>query len=284
MRRYRLLDVTFTFYYATRAELEAIHPALAHLEIGAPARDEVSVVVRERDGRHDVASDGVTVSEGRRLDEIAPLAKALLRQELVNRTRHFMEIHAAVLARGGRCLLLPAAPGSGKSTLAAALAAAGWEYFSDEVALLEPGTLAVRPVPVALTVKPGAVDVLARWYPEVRDLPLHRRADDQRVRYLAPGARGRAALSAQSLPVGWIVFPRYAPERATALEPIERAAALEALLRECQVLPERLDRAQVRRLVEWMRGVACRRLWVASADEAVACLDGLCFPAEAGGT
>ena len=41
--------------------------------------------------------------------------------------------------------LLPAAAGSGKSSLTAALVHSGLGYYSDEVALIEPGTFLVCP-------------------------------------------------------------------------------------------------------------------------------------------
>jgi len=49
-------------------------------------------------------------------------------------------LHAGVLYRDGRALLLPAPSGSGKSTLVAALVQRGWTYGSDEGALMVPAT------------------------------------------------------------------------------------------------------------------------------------------------
>ncbi len=51
----------------------------------------------------------------------------------------FVMLHAAVLEKDGRTVLLPAAPGDGKSTLCAALACRGWRLLSDEFGLIRPG-------------------------------------------------------------------------------------------------------------------------------------------------
>ncbi len=276
VRRYRMLGTTLAIHYGTPAAECAVHPPLAHLETLEPARDEVCTVIEERAAHHDIHRDGARVAEGRALEQLAPVIKALLRQVALERASYWMEIHAGVVGLGERCVVLPAPPGSGKTTLTGALVAAGCEYFSDEVALLESETLAVRPVPLALTVKPGAVDVLAPWFPELRDLPVHRRQDEQWVRYLDPFARDGGPVPTKSRAIGWLVFPRYTPERPTALEPLDRATALKDLLQECVVLPELLDREKVRRLVQWIRGVDCYALSMASAGEAVACIRSLC--------
>lgn len=47
-------------------------------------------------------------------------------------------LHAAVLSKGNHSILVPGTSGSGKSTLAAALAAKGFQYHSDELALVSP--------------------------------------------------------------------------------------------------------------------------------------------------
>lgn len=49
-------------------------------------------------------------------------------------------VHAAVVARGGRALLVPGASGTGKSTLCVAAAALGVRVLSDEYALVDPAT------------------------------------------------------------------------------------------------------------------------------------------------
>jgi hypothetical protein len=96
------------------------------------------------------------------------------------------------------------------------------------------------------------------------------------VRYLDPFARNGGPIPTKSRAIGWLVFPRYTPERPTTLEPLDRATALKNLLQECVVLPELLDREQVRRLVQWLRGVDCYALSIASAEDAVACIGSLC--------
>ncbi len=86
-------------------------------------------------------------SDGREPFAPLPLAQAYPMFEWVmnwcvsSRAHGYLVIHAAVLERGGRALIMPAPPGSGKSTLCAALAMRGWRLLSDELALLRPEDL-----------------------------------------------------------------------------------------------------------------------------------------------
>src|SRR5262249_2697790 len=155
--------------------------ALAHLETAVPEVVDVALDLLEADGEHLLCDDILPVDHCAALDQVVPMVKSRIRQAAINRHRYFMAIHAGVAARGERCLLLPGAPGRGKTTLTAALCRDGFRYFSDEFALLEEPTLGVRPVPLGLTVKPGAVDPLRPYYPEIETLLEHMREDGQLV-------------------------------------------------------------------------------------------------------
>ncbi len=69
-------------------------------------------------------------------------------------------VHAAVLARDGRALLLCATSGTGKSTLALELARRGFELLSDELAPIPPGAGVVEPFPRAVGLRAGTLALL----------------------------------------------------------------------------------------------------------------------------
>ena len=271
---YRLLDTVFRVRFASLVQGDAVQPALAHLAVEETKRPDVVLELLEAGEDHLILEDIVPVEHCSGLDRLAPLVKGTVRRLAVNRHRHFLQLHAGVVSNGERCLILPGAPGSGKTTLTAALSAAGFQYFSDEFALLEENTLELRPVPLSLTVKPGAIDVLTAYYPELSGLPAHLREDMQIVRYLRP--RGALPDPDRSCPVGWIVFPRYAPGAATALRALGKADTLHRLMRECLAVPEPLDGSRVQSLVNWIRQVNCFELSVRSLAEAVDVLRDLC--------
>jgi hypothetical protein len=202
--------------------------------------------------------------------------KDLLRQIALNRDEFFLELHAGVVSDGERCIVLPGAPGSGKTTLTAGLVFSGFDYFSDEVALLDEGSLRLRPVPLGLGIKPGAVDVLGQLFPEVPYLQVHSREDGQRVRYLSLTAAQTAPPDVRR-EARWLIFPSYGRELDTTLKPISRPAALRRLVREITVLPKPLDEARVEALVRWMRELRCYELSMNSLDRAVNLVKNLCL-------
>jgi hypothetical protein len=202
-----------------------------------------------------------------------------MRQTAINRDRYFLAIHAGVVSNGEQCIVLPGRTGSGKTTLTAALSGDGFHYFSDEFALLEQGTLRARPVPLSLTIKRGAVELLTSYYPGLGGLLAHTREDGQTVRYLNP-VEGLVDCE-RSDPVGWIIFPHYEACAVTALRPVSKPEALRRLLRECLVLPELLDRAGVESLVRWIQTVSCLELPMSSLPDAVSLVKRRCRPGEA---
>lgn len=62
-------------------------------------------------------------------------------------------VHGAALSMAERCVIISGESGSGKSSLAWCLSHSGFEYLSDELAPIDPSTLAVEPYPHALCLK-----------------------------------------------------------------------------------------------------------------------------------
>ena len=143
-----------------------------------------------------------------------PLAQALLAAEMgmnlqmaLGWRRHLL-LHAAVVERDGRALILTGESGAGKSTLSALLAARDWRFMGDEFALVEPATGLLHPFPRPISLKNESVGVVAgeRWGPLLTGTP---KGD---IRHLVPprsaiGAQDRVAVPAL------LLFPRFGAAR-----------------------------------------------------------------------
>ncbi len=269
-RHYRLLSSRIHLRFTHAYQLALVDPVLQHLHDEASPEPTVTLdIIMGESDRIFICRDQLPVLSCNEYKRLAPLAKSLVWQTAINAHDYFLNIHAGVASDGKQCYLFPAAPGSGKSTLTAALVHHGFEYFSDEVALLHEGGLHVEPVPLALCVKNTGVAVLARYYPQ-----LHELSDGKSVRYLSPPAQAIPPAKTRR-PVAAIIFPCYAPEKATALELIGSAEALQSLMRECLIVDTRLSLDKVAGLLAWIEKTPCYRLTVSDLEEAVVLMQAL---------
>ena len=267
-QRYRLLETCALIRFGHVAQVRLVRSIIGHLATDDHVAPTIVIDINAKmldDGhlRSDVYRDGIPVGWAPRLSEMAPIVKAALWQSAINAHDFLFYIHAGVVGTGRSCVLLPAAAGSGKSSLTAALVHRGFRYFSDEVALIEPTTFHVSPMPLAMCIKSTGWDLMARYYPGILSLPVHVRIDEKVLRYIPPPAD---SLEQLPMPVRHIIFPRYEQAAPTRLERVKRSEALGRLMNECLALRQRLDQKNVGQLVRWISGVECYELTFSSLE------------------
>jgi hypothetical protein len=268
--RYRLLQTCALIRFGHLAQVRLVRSVIGHLATDDHLTPTIVIDISAKmlDNGHlrsDVYRDGIAIGRAHRLSQVAPIVKAAVWQSAINAQGFLFYIHAGVVGTGASCVLLPAAPGSGKSSLTAALVHRGFRYFSDEVALIEPATFHVSPMPLAICIKSTGWDLMARYYPEILSLPVHVRSDARVLRYIPPPADSVEQIP---MPVGHIIFPRYEEAAPTRLERVKRSEALGRLMGECLALRQRLDQNNVRQLVRWITGVECYELTFSSLETA----------------
>ncbi len=139
---------------------------------------------------------------------------------------HWLMIHAAVLEKNGRALIMPAPPGSGKSTLCAALMLQGWRLLSDEMALLDLSSGLIVPAPRPVSLKNQSIDLIRRGWSSAVLGPLAHDTMKGTVAHLRPTASALAQ-SRLAVPPAWVVFPQFLATRAAlSARPRPKAAAL----------------------------------------------------------
>jgi hypothetical protein len=136
----------------------------------------------------------------------------------------YLIIHAAVLERSGRALILPAPPGSGKSTLCAGLVSRGWRLLSDELTLLLPETGQVTPLARPISLKNASIDVIRRFAPEMVIGPTVHDTLKGSVAHLKPPIESVRRQEEPARP-RWLVIPRYAEGEPARLEPFPQGRA-----------------------------------------------------------
>ena len=153
-----------------------------------------------------------------------PLFEWGLNWSICAHCHQYVVVHAAVIAREDRAMILPAPPGSGKSTLCAALAARGWRLLSDELTLIDIEAGVIVPIPRPISLKNASIATIARFWPEA---PMGAIVPDTlkgSVAHVQPPAQSVRSSAERAVPA-WIVVPRYRPAAAAELAPLGRSAA-----------------------------------------------------------
>jgi HprK-related kinase A len=142
-----------------------------------------------------------------------------------NQAHKWVAVHAAVVERNGRTLILSGESGAGKSTLCAALALRGWRLFSDEFALIDPDSGRLTPLPRPISLKNASIEIIKTRGPDEVFGPEGVDIEDARFVHMKPPAESVRRAREEAGP-GWVVLPRWVAGRPTALEPLPKAHAL----------------------------------------------------------
>lgn len=160
-----------------------------------------------------------------------PLAQGLLAAEMGMNlqmalgARRWLLLHASCVEREGRALLMSGHSGAGKSTLSALLGERGWRFMGDEFALLDPATGLVSPFPRPVSLKNGAIAVMAGEVAGSRLGPLIPATPKGDIRHLRPPADAIARMDEPARPA-LLLFPQFGQA-----EDVRPVGAVEAFVR-----------------------------------------------------
>lgn len=229
---------------AVRARIKSTLPALPALlrtvygsyELEpASGLFDVSVSVRRVAGLRawlrpqiELLCDGVRDFEPFPADTPLPLLEWGTNYAIATRLYCDLLLHAGVVERGGRAVVMPAMPGSGKSTLTAALSLRGFRLLSDEfgVVRLSDSQLVAMLRPVAL--KNASIDVIQAFAPHAVMGPRYPKTHKGTVAHLAPLAEHVDARHQPATPA-LVIFPRFDASAGVELEAVPRARAFARL-------------------------------------------------------
>lgn len=197
----------------------------------------------------------------------APLFEWGLNWCVANRPMGYLVMHAGLLARVGRALMMPGFPGAGKSTLCASLCLIeGWQLLSDELAILDPASGLMQPHPRPISLKNASVDVVSA-FPQSRLGPVYHDTRKGSISHAACPVDSVEAAGAVAR-VGWVVLPRFETGAAPFCESISRAEAF-TLISEQSFNKERMGEVGFEALCSMLSDAECYQIVYGSTDDAL---------------
>lgn len=201
------------------------HPVIADTQF-ADAR--VALLPRSglRIGRREVVlwADSQSPFESYPYDAGLPLFEWGSNFLLSQRLNAYLLLHAGVVARNDRAVILPAAPGSGKTTLTCALHLAGWRFLSDEFGVLDMERACLLPMVRPAPLKNESIEVI-RQRPGAVLGPLFPKTRKGDVAHFVPDKNSFLARHTPAQPA-LVVFPRFVAGSPLICQPLPRADAV----------------------------------------------------------
>lgn len=136
--------------------VEAVHKVLppGWRERAADEVDARFTLSGDESSGYEVRSGEALLAASGDLDVALGVLDAKIRAEISTRASGWTFVHAGVVAREGRALVVPGVSFSGKTSLVRALIEAGASYYSDEYAVLDADGR-VHPYPRPLSIRDG---------------------------------------------------------------------------------------------------------------------------------
>ena len=159
------------------------------------------------------------------LDHAFPLLEWAMNWCISTQAHHFLTLHAAVIEREGRAVIMPAPPGSGKSTLCAGLVSRGWRLLSDELALISLVDGLITPLGRPISLKNESLKVITEFVPGVVMNQVTHETSKGSVSHMKVSAEHVKRLGERARP-RWVVFPKYVPQANAELSPRSKANSM----------------------------------------------------------
>ncbi|MEO9150202.1 MAG: HprK-related kinase A [Burkholderiaceae bacterium] len=137
---------------------------------------------------------------------------------------HYLLLHAAVLEKNGRAVILPGDPGAGKSTLTAALSLSGFRLLSDEMGMIDRDDGLLVPLARPVNLKNASIDIVRAFAPQAVFGDTVRDTHKGTVAHLKPSTESVHRATEKARPA-FLVFPRWKAGASTQLKPRARADA-----------------------------------------------------------
>lgn len=158
-------------------------------------------------------------------DQALPLLEWGLNWCVTNHCHQYLVIHAAVVEKNNKIIVLPGTPGSGKSTLSAALVSCeGWRLLSDELTIFDLDNNVIIPNPRPVSLKNQSIDIIKNKFPNSIFSPTVHDTLKGSVAHMKPSKISLDGLKKYYSP-SFVIFPKYIKDQAENLSLINKGDA-----------------------------------------------------------
>jgi len=271
---YRLLNTCFLIQADSPAYEDMLHNHLGHLEISEHRPNPDIVFTLNQQGDCIIPRlNGKQIHAGLASQRLYPFLQDWMRVTAYQRLPYLLTLHAAALYKDDKCILLPGVSGAGKSTLTAALLTKGYHLLSDETTVIDLFDFGIYQVAMPLGLKEGSWPLLQPLYPALMALPVHRRFDQQPVRYLPPPEV--QDVKQQCKFATHIIFPQVSDDASgelLSLSPLQTLAKLDESGYQVQ---DKLGEKKAESILHWLAGLQAYEVHYQHFNQAVEVIETL---------
>ena len=234
---YILRDKFVTIRYNCERVKQLIHPLFAHLQVKKESKPaqvlelmywEKHFFIKQQKGTEEI----FTAQES---DYFKGAVLKHLYSIMYNKNNDnwMMTLHSSGIIVNNEVILFMSASGGGKSTLAALLHANGYDLIADDFVAADENAK-VYPFPAAISVKNGAIDLLAKYYPELHSTSQEINHKGLPIRFLDFNPRLTSTLGHK---IKAIVFLKYDASEKQSCSRVDKKEAVQFVLKETWVNP-----------------------------------------------
>jgi len=140
-----------------------------------------------------------------------------------------LHVHGGGFRCGDAAVLLPGGHGAGKTSLTLEALSRGYQVYSDEILLVDPGRVRLHPYPRCFVVKEPGMRLFPRLQGLYRTRGPQKAGRSVMVWYVNP-REIRSDYLAPPAPCRWLIFPRFRMGAAAEITPVSELDAIGRLL------------------------------------------------------
>lgn len=171
---------------------------------------------------YEITVNGKSMEKVKDKEKILPILQDLIRITIYENSDFKVAMHSGVLEYESKTLILPGASGAGKSTLSSYLMHKGFQLYSDEVTAIDSKNR-IHSLLLCNTIKEGSWKVINTFSKVLNDLSIHKRFDEQKIKFLPPLGSPTKSLNAIG---SFIIFTNFQKKSKTLLKSVTLVQAI----------------------------------------------------------